>query len=387
MQKPAADAGFCTQNPLPFAAVPVAARVKSLRWVLLPLGAFVASRVVAMTAIYAVRFLMPGWTVLASMSRRWDGPWYLDIARFGYPPTRPPGQSLLGFFPLFPLLTRWVSHLTGLRLELAAVLVNTVGAAIAVVLVWRLAETYFNRDVANRTAFLFAFFPGSYAFTFTYTEGVFLACAAGCLLLLERKRWWWAAVVGGIGSAARPTGYVLALCCAFAVVMHWRRTREWKPLPSPVVAGAGFLAFLVYLHFHTGDAFAWQRAQEDGWGQRLDLGTTTVRRMVDYAANPVDDLNLLVPVLSVLTLVPLVWMLAKAKVPGTWWVFVAASVIPGLLSTSVALTPRHLFAAFPLVIGAAWALRGSLYSAALGMCAGVLGVLVLITAGTTFLTP
>ena len=364
-----------------------ATRLARWRWVLLPLGAFVASRLVTFVAIYAVRFIRPGWTILASMSRRWDGPWYLDIAQLGYPKGTPTGQSLVGFFPLYPLLTRWTAYVTGVRIEVAALLVNTVGAAVAVVLVWRLAETYFDREVANRAAFLFAFFPGSYAFTFGYTEGVFLACAAGCLLLLERKRWWWAALVGGIGSAARPTGYALALCCAFAVVAHWRRTRDWKPLLSPPLAASGFVAFLVYLHFHNGDAFAWQRAQERGWGQRLDFGTTTVRRIVDYAATPVDDLNLLVPVLSVLTLVPLAWMLFKAKVPGTWWVFVAAGVVPGLLSTSVALTPRHLLAAFPLLIAAGWALRDSFYVAAVGMCAGVLGVLMLITSGTTFLTP
>jgi hypothetical protein len=344
--------------------------------VLLPIGAFVASRIVAMSAVYAARFINPGWTILASMSLRWDGPWYLDIARFGYPTHTPQGQSLLGFFPLYPLLSRWLSHVTGLRLEVAAVLVNTIGAATAVVHVWRLAE-----------AFLFAFFPGSYAFSFAYTEGVFLASAAGCLLLLERRRWWSAAMVAAIGSAARPTGYVLALCCAFAVLMHWRRTREWKPLPSPVLAAAGFLAFLVYLHFHTGDAFAWQRAQERGWGQRLDLGTTTARRFVEYLANPVDDLNILVPVVSVATLVPLAWIMAKARPPGTWWVFSAASLLPGVLSTSIALTPRHILGAFPLIIAAARVLQGPVYTGIVGMSAGLLGVLMLITAGTTFLTP
>lgn len=357
------------------------------RWVLLPLAAFVASRLVTMFAVYLVRFLMPGWTLLATMSRRWDGPWYLRVATDGYPTTLPDGQSPLGFFPLYPLLSRGVAEVTGVRIELAMVLVNTVAAALVVVLVWRLTEAVYSREVANRAAFLFAFFPGSYAFTFTYTEGVFLACAAGTLLLLERKRWWWAALVAGVGSAARPTGYVLALCCAFAVFMHWRRTREWKPLPTPALAAGGFLAFLAYLHVHTGDAFAWQRAQERGWGQRLDVGQTTVNRIVDYVANPVDDLNLLVPILSVLALVPLVWMLAKARPPGTWWVFVVASVVPGLLSTSVALTPRHLFAAFPLVIGAAWALPDEWYYGALAVCAGTLGVLMLLTGGTTYLTP
>lgn len=363
------------------------------RWWVVPLAAFVSSRVVTMAAAYSVRFLLAGFGVMEAMTRRWDATWYLAVAEHGYPSHIPAGtgdaaQSPLGFFPLYPLLTRAVSWLPGIDLALAAVVVNTAGAVVASLVVWRLTAEVFDREAADRAAFLFCFFPGAYAFTFAYTEGVFLACAAGCLLLVQRRRFWWAAAVGGVGSAARPTGYVLALTCAAAVFLHWRETRDWKPLPSPLVAASGWVAFHVFLHLRTGDAFAWQRVQERGWGQDTDLGWSTLRRMVDFVAEPRHDLNLIVPILSVLAVAPLVWLLVRARPPAPWLVFTGFSLVPGLVSTAIALTPRHLLAVFPLIVGVAVALRHEhLYRVTLATSAGALAVLTVVSGGTNALTP
>jgi hypothetical protein len=181
---------------------------------------------------------------------------------------------------------------------------------------------------------------------------------------------------------------VFAVTCAVAVFLHWRETRDWKPLPSPLLAAEGFIAFHVYLHVRTGDAFAWQHVQERGWGQGTDFGGTTLRRIVDYALHPNHDLNLLVPVLSVLAIVPLAWMLWRARPPIPWLVYAGFTLLPGLLSTAVALTPRHLFAAFPLLVGAAWALRDdNLYRITVATSAGILAVLMFISGATLSLTP
>lgn len=362
------------------------------RWLVVPLVAFVASRLVTLAVAYTARWFLPGWGVLTVLRSRWDAVWYLDIARNGYVSAVPEGtgsaaQVNLGFFPLFPLLTRAVATLPGISIELAAVLVNFTGGAVASVLAWRLVARVFDIDVADRTAFLFCFFPGTYALSLAYSEGIFLAFAIGCLLLLEQRRFWWAALVGGIGSAARPTGYSLALACAFAVAMHWRETRDWKPLASPVLAAGGFLAFLAFLQIRTGDALAYRSVQERGWGQGVDFGTTTIRRMVDYVRDPSDDMNLLVPCLAVLAGVALLWLLARTRPPGTLLVYSGATLLPGFLSTAVALTPRHLLVAFPLVFGLAWHVRENVYACVLALSAGGLSLLMFLTGVSIVLTP
>ncbi|HVF75621.1 MAG TPA: glycosyltransferase family 39 protein [Acidimicrobiales bacterium] len=360
----------------------------NLAWLALPLAAFAASRFVGLVAAYMVRFVLPGTGLLFVMTR-WDATWYLMIAERGYPRHLPAGDvgTPLGFFPLYPLLIRGVEEITGIGYKASAVTVNTAAAAAAAVLVWRLARDVFDAETADRAALLFCFFPGSYALTLAYTEGIFIACSAACLLLLHHRRFWWAALAGGIGSAARPTGYVLALACAFAVFMHWRETRDWKPLPTPVLAAGGLIAFLVFLHVHTGDAFAWQRAQERGWGQHLGWSGSIPDRVIDYIASPVNELNVFVPILTAVVLVPLLWNLVRVRPPGAWLVFVGASLVPSLFSTSVAFTPRHLFSLFPLVIAAAHTVRGVAFSALLALCAGTFAFFVFVMGGTTGVTP
>jgi len=299
----------------------------------------------------------------------------------------PDGASSLGFFPHFPLLTRWVAVLPGIGIPAAGLLVSLLCGAGATVLIWRLAARSFDDAAADRAALLFSFFPGSYALSMVYSEGVFILCAAACVLLLEQRRWWFAAIVAGIGSAARPTGFVLAVTCAFAVAVHWRRTREWKPLLSLPVAGAGFVAFLVYLHIHTGDWMAYRRAQESGWNQGIDLGTTTLRRTADYLIAPEDDLNVLVSVVVLFSVLVLGWILVRTRPPGVRLVYTAAVMAPVLLSTTNTLTARSALSAFPLFVALAGRLRPEPAAALVGVFGSLLAVCILLIGPTNVLTP
>ena len=357
------------------------------RWFAVPLAAFVLSRLVTVFAAFAVRYFSHEDTVLDVFTEKWDTGYYIDIARDGYPSTVPDGPSRLGFFPLFPLLARWVALLPGVSIPVAGLAVTLASGAAATLLVWRLADRSFDAAVADRAALLFCFFPGSYALSMVYAEGVFVLCAAACVLLLEQRRWWLAAVVAGIGSAARPTGFVLAVTCAFAVAVHWRRTREWKPLLSVPVAGAGFVAFLAYLQVHAGDWMAYRRVQEAGWDQGVDVGTTTIRRTVGFLVDPKDDLNILVSVVVLLTILVLGWVLVRTRPPGVRVVYTVAVLAPVVLSTTNTLTARSALSAFPLFIGLAGRVRGEVAALLVGVFAGVLAVFVLLIGPTLVLTP
>jgi len=360
--------------------------VPNVARVAFPLAAFATSRFVGLVAAYAVRFVLPG-TGLGYVLTRWDASWYLIIAEYGYPRNPPQGASSLGFFPLYPLMTRGVEAVTGLGFKTSAVAVNMVAGAVAAVLVWRLARDVFDSDTADRAALLFCFFPGSYSLILAYSEGVFLAFSAGCLLLLHHRHFWWAALVGGIGSASRPTGYVLAVTCAAAVFLHWRETRDWKPLPSAPLAAGGLIVYFTFLHFHTGDAFSWQRAHEQGWDQRLALDGSMLDRVLDFFLSPQNALIIMLPVFTTVALVPLVWNLVRVRPPATWLVFVGAGLPASLFATSVSFTPRHLLALFPLVVAVAHAVRGVAFTLLLATSAGLFAFLVIVIGGTNAFTP
>jgi hypothetical protein len=71
---------------------------------------------------------------------RWDSAWYVAVARSGYPHFVPQfeghaGQSMIAFFPLFPMTVRAASRVTGLSYEAAGLLVAfMLGATVSVVL-------------------------------------------------------------------------------------------------------------------------------------------------------------------------------------------------------------------------------------------------------------
>lgn len=361
---------------------------RTLPWFVLPLGAFVLSRLVTVFGAFCARYFTTGNTVAKAFMNTWDSGYYVSIAVDGYPSTVPEGQSVIGFFPLLPLLARWTAAvLPGVGPHGAGLLVSMLCGAGAVLVVWQVAARVFDARVADRAALLFCFFPGSYALSMIYTEGPFILCAAVCVLLLDRRRWWLAALVAGVGSAARPTGFVLAVTCAFAVGMHWRRTRDWKPLLSVPVAAAGFVAFLVYLQLRVGDWQAYRKVQEEGWNQGVDIGTTTLRRTFGWFFDPKDDFNMAMSVAVFFVVVALFVVLVRTRPPGTWIVYSAAVMAGPLLSTTNTLTPRSVLSAFPLFVGLAATLRSETTGAVVGVFAGILAVFMLLIGPTLVLTP
>src|SRR5512139_1135445 len=84
--------------------------------VALALSAFVAVRLVALGALVALAGTRgeSGYRVLV----KWDAQWYRGIAENGYGFTRLHEDGRLlsdyAFFPLFPLVERWVGRATGL---------------------------------------------------------------------------------------------------------------------------------------------------------------------------------------------------------------------------------------------------------------------------------
>src|SRR5207302_5233482 len=114
-----------------------------LRAAAFPLGVFATSRVVVVGALLAATRIQGTITKAALLTdlTKWDGDWYLSIARDGYPHHLPEvagkaTASNIAFFPLYPLTIRAVHAVTPLSYKSAAVVVANVFAATAVVLLW-----------------------------------------------------------------------------------------------------------------------------------------------------------------------------------------------------------------------------------------------------------
>jgi hypothetical protein len=178
---------------------------------------------------------------------RWDAGWFIAIARHGYENTQ-----AAAFFPLYPLVVRAVSAVT--RSEVAAgVLVSLASAVAVAALLWRVSR---SRDAV----LLVALYPLAFVFTAPYSDALFLALALASFDGAVRGRSVAAGVFGGLAVASRLLG--LALLPALAVLLWRRGPRRLVPL---LLLPAALGGYMVYLHEHFGDAFAFAHAEGAYW--------------------------------------------------------------------------------------------------------------------------
>ena len=80
------------------------------------------------------------WSTISGVLTSWDGRWYLELVRTGYPDSIPPNityeqlEARAAFFPVYPWLVRGVDAVLPGGDTLAALFTNFVLGAVAVVL-------------------------------------------------------------------------------------------------------------------------------------------------------------------------------------------------------------------------------------------------------------
>ena len=197
---------------------------------------------------------------------RWDAPHYLDLARYGYQATGEIGLFIV-FFPLFPLLTRLAAIPFGDYL-VGAFVVSTLASVAAAVLFYRLFALDDARDLAQRAVWFLFIFPTSYFLHIGYTESLFLALVAGCVLAGRMHHWSLAGVLGLCAGLARLNGALLMPVLAVEALLQYRATRRWHWSWLWIGAVALGPALYLLLNYHvTGDPFRFVTLQREHWFQ------------------------------------------------------------------------------------------------------------------------
>ena len=192
---------------------------------------------------------------------QWDSVWFLHVARHGYDL-----KETAAFFPLYPLVVRGVAEV--LRSDVAAaVLVSLAAGTAAVVLLHRLARPLLGEPTAATTVLLVALYPIAFVFTAAYSDGLFLALAAGSFLAAVERRPLLAGVVGGLACATRLVG--LALLPALLALLWPRTHRELVRLAPLVLLPAAVAAYALYLDHRLGDPWAFIHAQGVYWHRHV----------------------------------------------------------------------------------------------------------------------
>ncbi len=259
----------------------------------------------------------------------WDAVHYLAVARAGYPAG--PRSVEDGFFPLLPLLLRLLGATEWSAIGLAFLL-GLLGLAVLAGLTARV----WDRETAVRVTWIAAFWPAALFWSAVYTEGLFLALAAGSLWAAWRGRVAAAALLAGAAGLLRPNGLMLALPLLVLLPAGRARLAAFGPV-------AGAAAFGLYLWAFSGDPLAFVGGQADH--HPLAVGRPLARLLT---ADPVQVLGLAFVVLAVAAAG---WLWTRRDL-GAWRragpVTIAALLAAPLVSGSLASFGRYTMVAFPV---------------------------------------
>jgi hypothetical protein len=273
---------------------------------------------------------------------------------------------------VLPIAIRWLSSATALSPLAVGVTISAVTGLTAVVAVGLLVRRFTGSQQATRATLLFAVFPGTFAFSLVYTEGILVTCIALGLLALLERRWWLAGLLGLLATATSPIALAFVLSCAWCAGWAAWRDRSVRPLVAPLLAPLGLLAYLGWLWRHTGVLDAWRLTEQGGWSSSSSL-LYPLRILGTFARDPLGP-TLTGQILVAGTVVAVIGavLAIRQRQPAPVLIYGLAAAVLAATSAPIGLRPRFVMVAFPLVVAYGTRLRGLAYTGALLVSAALL---------------
>lgn len=278
----------------------------------------------------------------------WDSGWYLDIAQHGYSiKTHLPGdiQANVGFFPLYPLLIRLLTHLTG-SYFIAGLIISNLFLIVAALLLYQLLRLDYDEETTLKAVKYLFLFPTAFILSGVFTESLFLALSLLCFYCARKDKWLLAGLAGYLAALTRSTGVLLVVPMGLLYLQTKRfRLREcrlnvlWLGLIP-----AGVLSFGFYDYLRFGDFMVYSHMQQTGWGHHFtEPMSVIVQGLISADKSELVDAWFLAATLLLLTYDAL-----ESSIP--YWVYSILVLLATPATGMVFGTPRYLCTLFPLFI-------------------------------------
>jgi hypothetical protein len=188
---------------------------------------------------------------------QWDARWFLQIAEHGYEEV----PQAAAFLPVYPAAVHALAWVTGSTLVAGVIISLAAGAAAA----WALAEIarpLLGERGANDAVLYLALYPVGFVLTALYSDGLFLALAAGAFLAAMRGKSVAAGILGALATGTRLLGIAL-LPALVLLLWRGRGLRSLARLAPLALLPAAVGLYALYLNSTLGDPWAFTRAQAD----------------------------------------------------------------------------------------------------------------------------
>jgi len=228
----------------------------------------------------------PFWDTFA----RYDSGYFEGIAWGGYAPL-PGGRSNIAYFPVYPLLIRYIGRMFGRHhaiFYITGIGIAWVSFVLAMVALYYLARLDLPRRQAERAVLLTTIFPFAFFFGVAYSEATFLLFAVLAFYGFRTRRWVLGGLCGALATATRVPGVMMLPALAWVALETTSATStaaanpsaqpvssSWIRPPQPrdrvwaafglLLAASGFGAYCFYIYYLTGNPFEWA-ATLQRWG-------------------------------------------------------------------------------------------------------------------------
>jgi hypothetical protein len=296
----------------------------------------------------------PFWDTFA----RYDSGYFEGIAWGGYAPL-PGGRSNIAYFPVYPMLIRWIGRIFGRHhatFYITGIGIAWVSFVLAMVALYYLARLDLPRRQAERAVLLTTVFPFAFFFGVAYSEATFLLFAVLAFYGFRTRRWVLGGVCGAVATATRVPGIMMLPALAWVALETISATSAtgatttttttttttmtgapsvqqvssaWIRPPHPhdrmwaafgiLLAASGFGAYCFYIYQLTGNPFEWA-ATLQRWGYHPGGGpwlapVRLIGRLLTHpyaylASDPMAPYDTLYGVTGIAfaILIPFVWM-------------------------------------------------------------------------------
>jgi hypothetical protein len=169
----------------------------------------------------------------------WDGGWYQQVARDGYPthlPRDAAGHILASswaYFPVFPLTVGQLARWLGTGFAQVAVPLNLALGAVAAVLLYRVARGHgrLSHQPALLGVTAWSLAPAAPVLSFLYTEALAAVLVLAILKLLIEDRYLMAAAPVLVLGLSRPLAVPMALTVGIQLALRLRT--DWRGRRGP----------------------------------------------------------------------------------------------------------------------------------------------------------
>lgn len=147
---------------------------------------------------------------IVDLHSRWDSLWYIDIAENGYSiDYNQWGLYNVVFFPLYPMLMRAGSFLTGSGMVLSGWIVSSLSLMGSLFILSKLVKEFHPESDPHYSLLYLLVFPTAFFLNSVYTESLFMLLSISFFYTLFKKKYLFAGLLGLLASLTRVTGVLL----------------------------------------------------------------------------------------------------------------------------------------------------------------------------------